>query len=53
MQNAKQMAFNHWQSITNGLAMKKRHKGYGEGETADSIWAKLPQASKDYWLERA
>lgn len=53
LNNAKLMAFRRWANTLNYLNSRKKCVDYGHGETADKLWEKLPQPSKDYWLERA
>lgn len=51
--NPKEMAFDNWKAALPYLRMFKRLKDYGLSETPDTIWDKLPQDSKHYWIAKA
>lgn len=47
---AKEMAFARFKKELEFLNTRPKCKDYGQNETAESLWKKLPQASKEYWL---
>lgn len=47
------MCYGRWHRELDFLRRHPKCANYGDNETPDTIWDKLPQASKDYWLMRA
>lgn len=47
---AKELAYTQWLSTLSYLRKHIKCRDYGEKETADSLWQKLPKVSKEFWL---
>jgi hypothetical protein len=47
---AKLLMFDTW--LLTLPRIRKKIPTYGEGETMDAIWNRLPSVSKEYWMEK-